>query len=157
VGQQRARSALIRWLRANGFGYLQDSVWITPDAVDGVAKTLQPFRDDAASFTVLLSRCAPGFTNASLVTGAWPWAMIHDRYQRYLDFAATAKKALQGSPMHPRELFAWIRRERGIWSEAFDLDPFLPRELWPKDYLGERARDGRVRLLGLLKRHAGQA
>ena len=28
------RARLLRWLRANRFGYLQDSVWITPDPLD---------------------------------------------------------------------------------------------------------------------------
>jgi phenylacetic acid degradation operon negative regulatory protein len=153
VGQQRARSSLIRWLRSNGFGYLQDSVWISPDPVDAIAKTLKPFRDDAASFTVLRCQCESGFANASLVVGAWPFEGINEGYRRYIEFASAAKARLKGSSLHPRDLFELIRKERKAWADAFDLDPLLPMPLWPKQYEGHRAWEKRRELMGLLQRH----
>src|SRR5713101_7202546 len=53
AGHKRLRRSLIRWLRNNGFGYLQDSVWISPDPVREVADALKGYRDNAESFTIL--------------------------------------------------------------------------------------------------------
>lgn len=153
VSQQRVRLALLRWLRRNGFGYLQDSVWISPDPVEKLAEATKGFRDDAELFTVLECRCAPGFSDNSLVRGAWRFAELNKRYETYRELAAGAVRKLRNEPLHPRDLFTLIRSERTAWIHAFEEAPLLPRRLWPKDYGGERAWKMRTRLLGLLKGH----
>jgi phenylacetic acid degradation operon negative regulatory protein len=155
VHQQKLRHRLIRWLRLHGFGYLQDSVWITPDPVEAISESLKPFRDDAESFTILDCRCAKGFRDSSLVMGAWPFEGINEKYKQYERFAAGATKTLKGKPMHPRDLFGLLRTERQMWAAAFDLDPLLPMTLWPKKYEGHRAWQTRTGLLHLLQRQAG--
>jgi phenylacetic acid degradation operon negative regulatory protein len=147
VGQQRARVQLIRWLRQQRFGYLQDSVWITPDPVEEVSAAVERFRDDAESFTILECRCAKGFANASLVAGAWPFGQIQRAYEVYREFASQALKRLDQPALHPRELFALLREERRQWLAAVHLDPLLPRSLWPAKYEGARVWQIRCGLL----------
>jgi DNA-binding transcriptional regulator PaaX len=36
-----------------------------------------------------------------------------------------------------RALRAWAREERTAWLAAISLDPLLPEELLPRDYLGQ--------------------
>lgn len=147
VTHQRARVQLIRWLRSHRFGYLQDSVWITPDPVEEVSAALEGYRDNAESFTILECRCARGFSNAALVAGAWRFADIDHRYKSYRQFADGALKRVSRSGLHPRDLFAMLRAERRLWLGAVALDPLLPRSLWPAKYDGPRAWQTRQELL----------
>ena len=149
INQQSARISLLRWLRRNGFGYLQDSVWISPDPVKEIARAVKTFRDDAESFTILECRCAPGFSNGSLVRAAWPFAQINKSYQAYQQFIATTLKRLQTGKLHPRDLFTILRTENKHWTEAFDRDPLLPSKLWPHDYAGHQAWEARQHFFGL--------
>lgn len=154
VAQQRVRSSLVRWLRRHGFGYLQDSVWISPDPIRDVAKALKRYRDDAASFTILECHCARGFTNGSLVKGAWPFDRINSGYQAYETFAKAQLRATRRSRLHPRKLFALLRNERELWQDAFAIDPLLPQLLLPNDYAGQRAWRLRQKLLTQLAARA---
>jgi phenylacetic acid degradation operon negative regulatory protein len=148
------RPKLIRWLRRNGFGYLQDSVWITPDSVDDLSETLKSFRDDAEAFTILECHCAPGFANSALVKGAWPFSLINESYRAYKQFSSEATKTLRKGKLHPRDLFILLRSERAHWAKAFVLDPLLPLPLWPADYEGRRAWEMRKELLRIAATHA---
>jgi len=145
--QHKTRSSLIRWLRRNEFGYLQDSVWISPHPVPDIAKLVKGAREDAAMFTVMRCQCEPGFSNEALVTGAWQFQAIRDGYEKYRQFARDTRKQLRKGRMHPRDLFALLGAERERWSLAFEPDPLLPESLWPAGYNGRAAWQDRVELL----------
>lgn len=151
------RPRLIRWLRANGYGYLQDSVWISPDPATGLAETLKPFVGDAEAFTVLECRCAPGFNNSSLVKAAWQFTKINEGYRGYQRFAIETARRLRKDRLHPRELFAMLHAEQKQWAIAVRRDPLLPLPLWPEDYEGRRAWEVRKELLHLAACHAQPA
>ena len=148
--QKKVRQRLIFWLRQNRFGYLQDSVWIRPDPVKDVTEVVRDFRDNAESFTMLQSRCVPGFSDPALVRAAWPFGKIREGYEEYLQFTATACLRLKAGQPHPRDLFRLLRDERLCWRAAFQADPLLPRVLWPDDYNGEKAWRTRRQLLRAL-------
>jgi DNA-binding transcriptional regulator PaaX len=133
------RQRLLRWLRARGFGYLQGSVWISPDPVADFTAILTGFRD-VESLTVIEGRCVAGHSDADLVLGAWDFAEINNRHRHYLSVAATAPvQPTASAPTWPE----WLRRERRAWLRAFTLDPLLPQALWPAGYLGQQAWDTR--------------
>lgn len=150
----RERSTLIRWLRRNGFGYLQDSVWLSVDPVKGLARCLRGFTENAEAFTVFECRTVRGFSEDALVRGAWLFGEINEGYKVYQKFAASGMKRLKQRRLHPRELFALLREERAQWSVPFRLDPLLPLRLWPSDYEGHRAWQTRKELLRLAASHA---
>ncbi len=157
VERRRERKLLIRWFRQHGFGYLQDSVWISPDPVADVIEAIGKYRDNAEAFTILQSHCAPGFTDSSLVGGAWQFGVINEKYRAHMKFAATCLKRCEREQLHPRDLFALLRQERMLWSCAFGLDPLLPIQLWPSDYEGQRAWKVRGELLRALAKHGTRA
>lgn len=154
VAEQRARSSLVRWLHTNGFGYLQDSVWISPDRIETISAALKHHREDAAAFTILECRCARGFTDAALVKGAWPFEKINAAYRAYESFAREQLRSPASSRRHPRAVFSLLRAERALWREAFTRDPLLPSALWPPNYSGARAWRLRQRLLAILTAEA---
>ncbi len=147
VERRNARESLLRWLKRHRFGYLQDSVWISPDPVTVMARALEDFRDDAESFTLMECRCVKGFSDAALVEAAWRFERIKNHYGDYLRFAAEALKESTAAALHPQRLFELLREERRHWSAVFDEDPLSPRALWPHGYNGSDAWQMRSRLL----------
>jgi phenylacetic acid degradation operon negative regulatory protein len=131
VGRQVTRQRLLRWLRGHGFGYLQNSVWISPDPVLEVIEAMKEFRD-VESFSLMEAQCIAGHTDADLVSGAWDFAEINRRYQDYLDWMRKVPAA--NAPLAP-----WLRAERQRWRRVLEPDPLLPRTLWPRAYDGEAA------------------
>jgi phenylacetic acid degradation operon negative regulatory protein len=145
VGRQAVRQRLLRWLHQRGFGYLQNSVWISPDPLSDIIEALKDF-PDAESFTVMEAQCVAGHSNADLVSGAWDFPRINRCYESYMDWLESS--VLPNAARKKREaLGAWLHQERLRWSRPFHLDPLLPRALWPSGYLGERACQARRRRL----------
>jgi phenylacetic acid degradation operon negative regulatory protein len=150
AGRQALRQKLLRWLRQNGFGYLQNSVWIHPHPLTEVAAALDDYRDDVESLTIMEAQCCAGYSNEAVVTGAWAFDEINKRYAAYLDsFGKVAPKMVAGRAGFERA-GRWLRSERVAWEHAFSLDPLLPRALLPRGYLGVKAWQARRRVLSAL-------
>jgi len=137
--QQHVRQRLLRWLRQNGFGYLQNSVWIHPDPLTTLTEALEEFRDDVESLTVMESHCCYGYSDAAIVRGAWDFEEINKRYETHLSQANAELRKPLPSRRNVEELRQRLRHERIAWANAAALDPFLPQILLPSDYLGQRA------------------
>jgi phenylacetic acid degradation operon negative regulatory protein len=142
--RKAVRIRLWRWLKENGFGYLQNSVWIHPDPVYEVAEALQEFRDDVETFVVMEARCVTGYSNESVVNGAWDFEEINKRYKAHMEAATLSNRELENLRKSPESLGRWLRNERAAWSYALMSDPLLPRALLPKEYLGEVAWSARL-------------
>lgn len=106
--QQRAlRIRLWRTLKAHRFGYLQDSVWVSPDFADDLRGILAAAKADTESFLMLEGRPAAGETDADIVRGAWKFPAINRRYGAYLAFA-------RRGPSREARLVEWGRHERTL-------------------------------------------
>ncbi len=134
----RLRQMLWRWLRGHRFGYLQYSVWISPNAVEALVRTLEWFQENPEQFALLEARKITGVSDAALVQGAWDFAEINSRYERYLkemrnwhQLTANAKTAAV--------LASVLREERTAYAHALMMDPLLPRSIWPPSYRGPQA------------------
>jgi phenylacetic acid degradation operon negative regulatory protein len=126
------RRKLLRVLRSHQFGYLQNSVWVTPDPAINVRATLGEAKAQPETFLVLEGRPAAGETDREIVASAWNFVLINRRYEQY--FLLHQKSP----PIGPR-LSEWCRRENAAWKAATHLDPFLPASLLPPGYLGNEA------------------
>jgi phenylacetic acid degradation operon negative regulatory protein len=137
--RQATRVKLIRWLRQHQFGYLQHSVWIHPDPVPPLREMLIEWAGDAETVTVMEATCAPGYSDAAIVGGAWDFEEINRRYEGYVHVAAKAPQIQRRPGGSPARLGGWLRQERAAWLHAVSLDPLLPEALLPPGYLGQRA------------------
>jgi phenylacetic acid degradation operon negative regulatory protein len=155
LGRQAVRQQLLRWFRRNGFGYLQDSVWIHPDPLEEVAAALEDFRDDVESLTIMEARCCAGYANDAIVRGAWDFDEINKRYEAYLDRFGKPDRRLVGGRLGFVEAGQWLRSERIAWDHAVSLDPMLPRALLPSGYRGVAAWQTRRRLLRAVAEQTG--
>lgn len=136
--QQKVRLQLLRWLRQNDFGFLQNSVWIRPDPITKIKDAVKDFRDDVKCLISLEARVGNRASCLAMVRGAWDFDEINRRYQTYLDLVS--KKT--------RRDLNWFRQERLSWLHATSLDPFLPQKMLPPDYLGISAWRARQKILG---------
>lgn len=144
VNQQRVRMKLWRWLRQNGFGYLQQSLWIHPDPVTDVVDALNEFREDVESFILMEATCCTGYSNEAVILGAWDFTEINRRHEAHIARVTLSSRALSELAKSPDHLGRWLREERFAWRHALALDPLLPRPLWPKGYRGEHAWQSRL-------------
>lgn len=132
------RTRLRRFLKDHGFGYLQNSVWITPDPLGAFMKPWAAAKQDVESLITFEARPCSGESNAAIVAGAWSFDRINALYAKCLAILQqlpgqrpTTRKA--AGPLH-----RWARTEREAWLDAVSGDPLLPRPLLPNGYLGER-------------------
>jgi len=142
--RKKVRMRFWRWLRENGFGYLQQSVWIHPDPVQELVETMNEFRDDVESFILMEATCCAGYSNQAVVNGAWDFAEINKRYATYIAQATISTAEARRLASSAGTLGLWLRRERMDWWHALSVDPLLPRQLWPKGYRGEEAWKVRI-------------
>jgi DNA-binding transcriptional regulator PaaX len=140
---QKLRLRLWRWLRTHRFGYLQLSVWLTPDAIDEAYFPLQDLTLTPASFTVIEGRPVPSDSDTDLVTSAWDFVTINKRYDRVMAIAASGQELAEKGEASPAKLRQWLAAERAAWLTAISNDPLLPERLCPPDYLGQRALEQR--------------
>jgi phenylacetic acid degradation operon negative regulatory protein len=150
--QKGRREKLRTYLRARGFGYLQNSVWITPDSLDEERRILGDGRVNVESLILLEARPCAGESDAEIVAGAWDFPEINRHYARYLKIVDECPSEALRSDAAARALLRWAEAERSAWLEAVTIDPLLPDGLLPSDYRGKEAWHGRVEAM----RHAGR-
>jgi phenylacetic acid degradation operon negative regulatory protein len=135
--QQRLRLALWRWLRQQRFGYLQQSVWIVPDAISKTGIPLCDLNFTPESLTVIEGEPASPDTNEGIVQSAWDFALINRKYKAAIAVATAGRRFVRGGK--PVEMRKWLADERTAWMEAIAVDPLLPEALLLQDYLGQKA------------------
>jgi len=142
-----ARKKLRRFLKDSGFGYLQNSVWISPDPLSEITRELSALAKDVESLVTLEARPAAGETDAEIVAGAWDFDRINRRYQQCLKVLSQLPHAQPKAAGPARELRRWAQLEKAAWIEAVSADPLLPDQLLPASYLGKKVWQERIRTL----------
>lgn len=143
------RQQLWRTLRRHHFGYLQLSVWITPDPATDLRAVLGETKVQADAFLVIEGRPAAGESDREIVQAAWDFPRINRRYERHLAF-------LKDDPPCDARLVEWARREIAGWRAAVALDPLLPRSLLPSGYLGTDVLQRRRQAFAQLAKSIGK-
>ncbi len=143
TGRDAVRQQLLRILRRCRFGYLQKSVWVSPDPTAEIRQALAEIRVQADAFLVIEGKPAAGESDAEIVEGAWDFERINRHYDHYL---AVAQKI----PSQRSALAAWARREDGAWKSAIQSDPLLPASLLPAGYRGRDAFQRRKEIFARL-------
>ena len=145
--RESARARLRRSLVQRGFGYLQNSVWITPDLLTGEWEALHGAPVNVESLILLEARPCAGESDAEIVAGAWNFDAINRRYHRHAEVLAALPKQVPAGKGKAKRLHAWLREERLAWLEAVHLDPLLPECLHPPRYCGMSAWKRRLEVM----------
>ncbi len=147
TGQNAQRERLRRYLRDKGFGYLQNSVWISPDPLAQEREILAGGKINVESLVLLEARPCAGESDAEIVVGAWDFERINRRYARHLKVLAERPGGALGNDAKAKTLLRWAAAEREAWLDAVTPDPLLPGRILPSDYLGQQAWRRRVEVL----------
>src|SRR5206468_343042 len=129
------RTRLRRYLRDKGFGYLQNSVWITPDSLAEEQRILGGGKIDVESLILLEARPCAGETDAEIVAGAWDFERINRRYTRHLKILDERPGGPLRNDAAAKALLRWAAAEREAWLQAGTSDPLLPGRMRPSDSL----------------------
>ena len=141
------RDKLRAYLHKQGFGYLQNSVWITPDPVSQERALLAGGSVDVESLILLDARPCAGETDAEIVAGTWDFIEINRRYTAYKQVLKRRPRICLGSEAAATTFHRWLREERLAWMSAIELDPLLPSRLLPPEYAGTNAWRDRVNVM----------
>jgi phenylacetic acid degradation operon negative regulatory protein len=147
TGQNAQRERLRRYLRDKGFGYLQNSVWISPDPLEQERQILGSGKINVESLILLEARPCAGESDAEIVEGSWGFECINRRYARHLKVLETRPRIALRNISAAKALLRWAAMEREAWLDAVTIDPLLPGRILPSDYLGQRAWRRRVEVL----------
>jgi len=137
--RRATRNKLRHYLRNHRFGYLQNSVWVTPDHFSEERAVLADGPVNVESLILFEARPSAGETDADIVTGAWNWKAIDQRYTRYREILSQRPSGQLNSAKAARIFQRWLGEERKAWIDAVGKDPLLPAALLPADYSGRRA------------------
>jgi phenylacetic acid degradation operon negative regulatory protein len=147
AGQNAQRERLRRYLRRQGFGYLQDSVWITPDSLEEERRILVGGKIDVESLILMEAHPCAGESDAEIVSGAWDFERINQRYARHLRVLGERPRGAGTGKEAGKLLLRWAKREYQEWLAAVSNDPLLPARILPSNYLGRRAWRRRMEVL----------
>jgi len=147
IAQNSHRKRLRRYLRDKGFGYLQNSVWITPDSLEEERRILVVGKINVKSLILLEARPCAGESDAEIVGGAWDFGRINRRYARLMKILGERPGGTLRTEAAAKVLQHWATTEREAWLDAVTNDPLLPARILPSDYLGQRAWRRRVEVL----------
>jgi phenylacetic acid degradation operon negative regulatory protein len=142
-----ARARLRRFLQRSRFGYLQNSVWISPDPLNEITRELSASAEAVESIITLEARPAAGETDAAIVAGAWDFKKINRLYERCLEVLGQLPQVNVRSRRPAEQLHRWAQLEKRAWQDAASADPLLPDKLLPHGYLGKEAWRQRIRVL----------
>ena len=137
--ERHKRHVLRSQLTRLGFGTAAPGVWIAPAHLhDATADMLRRFELD--SYADLFRGDHLAFGDLAAKVRAW-WDLdeLEHHYREFLD-AHTPVRRRRGTP-EAREAFADYVRVLTDWRRLPYLDPGLPAELLPEDWIGIRAAD----------------
>ena len=147
TGRNAQRERLRRYLRQQGFGYLQDSVWITPDSIEQERRVLVGGKIDVESLILMEARPCAGESDAEIVCGAWDFERINRRYAIHLRVLGERPGRDRTDEEGGKSLLRWAKNEHQAWLRAVSNDPLLPARILPANYLGRRAWRRRMQVL----------
>ncbi|HEY5550990.1 MAG TPA: PaaX family transcriptional regulator C-terminal domain-containing protein [Opitutaceae bacterium] len=140
--QRALRLRLCRALRELRFGYLQNSVWVSPDPPLEIGRMLRGLDLNVEILTIMDARPCGGESDADLVAGAWDFARVNRDYEVYLEVLESRPVRQSG-----RSWNTWLAVEWKAWRRALAGDPLLPAALLPDRYRGKEAFGRRMKML----------
>ncbi|MBL9171086.1 MAG: hypothetical protein JNN07_25360 [Verrucomicrobiales bacterium] len=130
------RNTLRDRLRDSKLGWLQRSVWVSPDPVTLDSLGLTRVRAAVESLILLEASPSTGETDAEIVLTSWDFPRINELYEQHSVVLTQQPQIAQRDAAAAEQCRSWAAAERAAWLAVCQCDPFLPRELLPEGYQG---------------------
>ena len=131
--ERPVRTRLRYVLRQARLGYLQGSVWVSPDPLETLRDTIRALTPNPEALLLFEGRPFAGESDTAIVNGAWDFPRLAEAHRECLTILRNPPAAADP----PHRWNNWLMKERHAWFRALDLDPLLPDALQPKGYLGK--------------------
>jgi phenylacetic acid degradation operon negative regulatory protein len=139
--ERQKRHVLRSHLSRLGFGTAAPGVWIAPAHLEeATADMLRRLGLDGYADLFRADRIAFGDV-AGKVRQWWDFDLLDRLYSRFLDTHGPVLRRWRSRPAGQREAFADYVRVLTDWRQLPYLDPGLPAELLPADWIGVRAAE----------------
>ena len=128
------RDLLRRKLLEIGFGMYQRSVYISPfDFTEDLKEFIEHYQ--LPNVQVFRAKEMIGERREERMAKIWPLEKLNEGYEKIIEKAEEIERLPKGKPRENK-----LRQLRNFYLDILLSDPFLPKELLPKDWLGEKAR-----------------
>jgi DNA-binding transcriptional regulator PaaX len=143
------RKRLWRLLKSSRFGCLQRSVWLAPEVPSDLMAQLTQIANDPKSVVLMETRFPQGsqLSDQELAESVWDFDAIQLAFREHKNFLNTFPGRGSDST-----IVQWLLLERDAWKKTLEKDPFLPRTLYPKSYLGFEVDRKRSQILDLARK-----
>ena len=126
--------ALARELQWSGHGRLSDDLWVSPHPQGRRLEQLLAAHGATSALRFERAAVSDSNENARIVAAAWDLSELHQAHAAFLDaWEDTA------APSDPEDAFVLRIRLVHHWRSFLFLDPGLPPQVLPADWLGQRA------------------
>lgn len=137
--KRNIRDELRRELMWLGFGTISNGTWITPW---NLKESIEPFiqRHRLNGLVEMFAAHHEGYsTNRTLVERCWNFDQIEKNYDEFLERWNSRFNQLDFSTIQPRDSFMEQTLLIHDWRKFLHLDPKLPFELLPENWVGKQA------------------
>lgn len=132
---RKERQRLNTWLRNKRFGHLQGSLWLSTRPYDQWNEQIVSLNIDPRAVIFIEGKPLGPLSDNRVVQHSWPFEKVHTRYQEYQHFLDNKPPSVSSTDVST-SLADWFKQESRLWRAATELDPMLPHELHPENYLG---------------------
>ncbi len=126
------RTRLRRRLHEFRFGWLQNSVWLSPDPIGAFRAQLGEKNTIPESLTFLEAVPIGGESSEAMVRSAWDFTGLAKCHAAYAEILRLRPGRSRGA----KAWSEWLATEQRAWRQIVRKDPFLPEELLPSGYRG---------------------
>lgn len=134
---RRYRDTLREFLKRMRMGCLQKSVWISPCDIRPEFSDLEDASRVKRYAVLLEASTVLGMRTDEIVYAAWDMERIQEAQAWFIAACEDLLAEKLHRPLGSEEALALVREELNAYRSVMELDPLLPRELWPPAYAGE--------------------
>ncbi len=146
------RNVLRQFLQTQRMGCFQKSVWITPHDIRPQYSDLEKGAAVGTFAALFEARTVLGTPSDKIVRESWDLKRLHDIQKRFCDVYGENLAVLSKTVLLNPEVFMRLATEEmDAYRSAFVLDPLLPAQLLPMDYLGREVFDLHLKVVAEIR------
>ncbi|MDF7799722.1 PaaX family transcriptional regulator C-terminal domain-containing protein [Pontiellaceae bacterium B1224] len=134
------RNTLRQFLKQQRMGCFQKSVWITAHDIRPQYADLEEGAALGAFACLFEAKTVLGMSSEKVVWESWDFDTLYDIQKRFCEIYGENLEILQRAAVADLDSLMYLAGEEiDAYRSAFVLDPLLPNELLPRDYMGKEA------------------
>jgi len=146
------RNVLRQFLKYQRMGCFQKSVWITPHDIRPQYSDLEEAAAVGVFACLFEAKTVLGMPTEKIVSDAWNFDRLFEIQNRFCNvYKENLGILLQPTLPGIENLIRLATEEMNAFRSAFILDPLLPNQLLPRDYLGKKAHDLHLKITNQIR------